>query len=146
MWRAAGRPVIHLPHDPVSPVSPLRPGLAGNEPRAEAAPIDGEPVYRQRVNSAFIGTSLEAELRRIGLERLVIIGLTTNHCVSTTARMAGNLGVETWVVSDATATFDREIVDGRRRPADAVHEAALSDLRGEFATVIDTATLTGGAG
>lgn len=141
---AGRRPMIHVPHHSASPGSPLRPGQPGNEPRAEAAPIDGEPVDRKRVNSAFIGTSLEADLRQVAVGSLVIVGLTTNSCVSTTARMAGNPGVKTWVVSDATATSDRDTVDGRRRPADEVHEAALSDRHGEFATVIETVTVIDG--
>ena len=140
-WRATGRPVVHVLHDSTSPDSPLRPGAPGNAPKPEAAPSAGEPVIRKTVNSAFIGTGLEADLRRAGIGTLVVVGLTTNHCVSTTVRMAGNLHFETYLASDATATFDRAGLDGSWRPADEVHAAALSDLQGEFATVIDTAAL-----
>jgi nicotinamidase-related amidase len=123
----------------MEPMSPLRPGSTGNQPKAEATPLPGETIYRKTVNSAFIRTALEADLRSIGAGALVIVGLTTNHCVSTTARMAGNLGFRTYVVSDATATFDRLGLDGVMRPADQVHAAALSDLQGEFATIVDAA-------
>ena len=82
------------------------------------------------MNSAFIGTSLEADLRKAGITTLVV-GLTTNHCISTTVRMAGNLGFEVYLLSDATATLDRAGIDGRNRPADEVHAAALSHLHGE---------------
>jgi len=123
------------------PSSPLRPGQSGNEFKPETAPAAGEAVIEKRVNSAFIGTSLEADLRRAGCGGLVIVGLTTNHCVSTTARMAGNLGFATWVVSDATATFDRVGPDGVEHPAEQIHSIALSDLHGEFATVVDTGTV-----
>ncbi len=140
-WREAGRPVFHILHDSLSPQSPLRPGTAGNMPKPEAQPIEGEPIYRKNVNSGFIGTTLEEDLRAQGIEVLIVVGLTTNHCVSTTVRMAGNLGFETYLVSDATATFDRAGVDGRNRPAAEVHAAALSDLQGEFATLIETAAL-----
>ena len=140
-WRSAGRPVVHVRHMSSDRHSPLRPGYPGNGFKRETAPIDGERVVEKRVNSAFIGTSLEADLRRAGCGGLVIVGLTTNHCISTTARMAGNLGFATWVVSDATATFDRVGPDGVLHPAERVHQMALSDLHGEFATVVDTATV-----
>jgi nicotinamidase-related amidase len=137
-WRLTGRPMVHVRHMSTDPRSPLRPGQPGNDFKPEAAPIAGEAVIEKRVNSAFIGTSLEADLRRSGCRDLVVAGLTTNNCVSTTVRMAGNLGFSTWVVSDATATFDRVGPDGVGRFADQVHAMALSDLHGEFATVVDT--------
>ena len=140
-WRRTGRPVIHVRHDSQADGSALRSGTPGNDFKREATPIDGEPIYPKSVNSAFIGTSLEEDLRTRGIATLVIVGLTTNHCVSTTARMAGNLGFETLVVSDATATFDRVGIDGRLRDAEDVHAAALSDLDGEFATVVESSAL-----
>ena len=140
-WRRTGRPVIHVRHDSQTDGSALRSGTSGNDFKREATPIDGEPIYPKSVNSAFIGTSLERDLRTRGIATLVIVGLTTNHCVSTTARMAGNLGFETLVVSDATATFDRVGIDARLRHAEDVHAAALSDLDGEFATVIESSAL-----
>ncbi len=144
-WRTSGRPVVHVHHDSRAPDGAFRPGTPGNAPKPEAEPHAGEPVHRKSVNSAFIGTSLEADLRARGVESLVIVGLTTNHCVSTTTRMAGNLGFDTSIVSDATATFDRPGLDGRLRPASEVHASALSDLDGEFATVVDTATVLAAA-
>lgn len=140
-WREAKRPVFHVFHDSTFPQSPLRPAAEGNAPKPEAEPRAGEGVYRKTVNSAFIGTSLEEDLREAGITTLVVAGLTTNHCISTTVRMAGNLGFEVYLLSDATATFDRVGIDGRHRPAAEVHAAALSDLHGEFATVIETAAL-----
>ena len=59
----------------------------------------------------------------------------------TTARMAGNLGFATYVVSDATATFDNTGPDGKRYGSELLHDVALADLHGEFATVVDTATI-----
>jgi nicotinamidase-related amidase len=138
-WRNSGRPVRHVVHDSVEPNSLLRPGLPGNAIQSAATPKTDEPVYRKHVNSAFIGTSLEADLRGEGIDTLVIVGLTTNHCVSTTVRMAGNLGFTTYVIGDATAAFARPRLDGSLRSAEDVHAGALSDLHGEFATVVDTA-------
>jgi nicotinamidase-related amidase len=142
-WREAGAPVIHIHHDSPGPEGHMRPGTPGNAVKPEAHPLDGERIYRKTVNSAFIGTTLDADLRAEGIEALAISGLTTNHCISTTARMAGNLGYRTLVAADATATFDRANRDGRIRPAAEVHEAALSDLQEEFAEIVDTQWLVG---
>jgi nicotinamidase-related amidase len=140
-WRAERRPVLHARHMSTLSASPLRPGQPGNDFKAGAAPRRGERVLEKRVNSCFIGTTLDEDLRRSGIGGLVLAGLTTNHCVSTTARMAGNLGYAVWVVSDATAAFDRTGPDQVVYPAELVHAMALSDLHGEFASVIDTRTL-----
>jgi nicotinamidase-related amidase len=140
-WRTSGRPIRHVVHDSTEPNSLLSPDRSGNAIQTMALPKATEPVYRKHVNSAFIGTDLEKDLREDGIDTLVIVGLTTNHCVSTSARMAGNLGFKTYVVSDATAAFARPALDGTLRHADAVHSAALSDLHQEFATVVDTAEI-----
>lgn len=134
-WRGAGHPVIHVQHLSLEPNSPLRQDRPGHALKAEALPIAGEPVFQKHVNSAFIGTELEAYLRKRGIESLVVTGLTTDHCVSTTVRMAGNLGFGVTLVEDATATFERHGPDGSHYSADLMHAAALASLHGEFATV-----------
>ena len=140
-WRTAAIPVIHVHHNSPGAAGLLRHGAPGNAPKPQAQPQGRERLYRKRVNSAFIGTELEGDLRWLRIETLVIVGLTTNHCISTTARMAGNLGFDAFVVADATAAFAGADLDGRVRSAEAVHNAALSDLQGEFAQVVDTATV-----
>lgn len=137
-WRWVSAPVIHVHHDSAAPSGHLRRGTPGNAVKPQARPDGSERLFRKSVNSAFIGTGLEAHLRARGIRALVIVGLTTNHCISTTARMAGNLGFETFVAADATATFDHTGLDGKMRLAADVHAAALSDLQGEFAQIVDT--------
>ncbi len=137
-WRELGRPVVHVRHMSVEPDSPLRPGLPGNEPKEIVRPLPGEPVVEKSVNSAFIGTDLEERLRADGIGTVVVAGLTTEHCVSSTVRMAGDLGFETFVVSDATATFGRDGPEGERCTAEEMHGVSLASLSGEFATVAGT--------
>jgi nicotinamidase-related amidase len=144
-FRVSKRAVIHAKHMSMLAASPLRPGQPGNHFKVRFAPAPAELVIEKCVNSCFIGTSLERDLRRDGICTLVIAGLTTNHCVSTTARMAGNLGFTVWVVSDATATFDRTGPDGVAHTAEEIHAIALSDLHGEFAEVVDTKTVLSAA-
>lgn len=134
-------PVIHIQHRSREPGSPLRAGASGNEIKDIAAPSPGEAVVRKSVNSAFIGTDLESRLKRLRVGTVVFVGLTTDHCVSTTARMAGNMGFDTYVVSDATAAFDRTGPDGTTYTAQEIHAVNLASLHREFATIIDTDSL-----
>jgi len=134
-WRATGRPVIHVQHMSLKPWSPLREGLPGNAIKDGALPAPGEPVFRKHVNSAFIGTELESHLRTAGIEELVVVGLTTDQCVSTSARMAANLGFAVTVVEDATATFERRGPDGILYNADLMHRVELASLHEEFAAI-----------
>lgn len=141
-WREQGRPVYFIHHQSKNPKSPLRPGQPGNAIKQIVAPGPDEPVIPKTENSAFIGTDLEARLRAAGHETLVLVGLTTDHCVSTTTRMAKNLGFSPVLVADATATFDRvSPLTGRHFSADEIHEAELTSLTGEFAAVVGTDTV-----
>ena len=136
LWRKEGLPIYHIKHCSTTPASPLRPTHPGNEFLDIVKPMPGEPVVEKNVNSAFIGTDLKDQLDRAHIKKLVIVGLTTDHCISTTTRMAGNLGYETYLVADATATFNKKGFDGKIYPAEVIHETALASLNEEFATVV----------
>ena len=140
-WRAARRSLVHVRHRNREPGGRFHPDGDGFAVKPEARDLPGELVLTKVVNSGFIGTDLEARLRAAGITTVVLVGITTDHCVSTTARMAANLGFETLIVSDATATFERTGPDGRRYSADEMHGTALASLSGEFSTVVSTAQL-----
>jgi nicotinamidase-related amidase len=140
-WRELGLPVFHVRHSSVNPESKLHeldPGFQFND---HVLPQNNEPVITKNVNSAFIGTDLKEKLDQQNINTLVIAGITTNHCVSTTTRMAGNFGYETYVISDATAAFDRVGINGEKYDAELIHLTALANLNDEFASVWDSEKL-----
>lgn len=141
VWRDTGLPVFHIQHCSTNPSSPLHQSNEGNAFKDEVMPIDSERIVRKKVNSAFIGTDLKEQLDHAGIKRLVIAGLTTDHCVSTTTRMAGNFGYEVFLVEDATATFNRKGLNGKIFNAELIHETALASLKDEFASIMTTDNL-----
>ncbi len=137
-WRTRGDPIYHVQHMSTNPNSPLRPDQPGNAIKRIVAPQGDEPVIQKAVNNAFIGTDLAYRLRAENIQSVVIVGLTTGHCVSATARMAGDLGFTTFVVDDATASHDCISYDGTHYPAEIMHAVSLASLHGEFATILKT--------
>ena len=131
-WRRRNRPVIHVRHCSVEPHSPLRPGLPGHAFKEEVLPLAGEKQLDKSGNSAFVGTALADYLRGREISSLVVVGLTTDHCVSATTRNAADLGIEVTLVSDATATYERQDHEGVIHPAEVVHKVNLASLKGEF--------------
>jgi nicotinamidase-related amidase len=138
-WRTRALPIVHVRHCSVKPSSPLRPELPGNAFKAEAQPLPEEVEFHKSTHSAFVATGLEDYLRKQGISSLVIAGLTTDHCVSASTRMAADLGFEVTLVSDATAAFERVGYDGVLYSAEEIHRINLVSLDGEFCTVRSTA-------
>jgi nicotinamidase-related amidase len=138
-FRDARAPIFHIRHEGTKPTSSFLPGATGFGVKDEARERDGEPVIVKQVNSAFIGTDLEQRLRVGGIGAVVICGATTNHCVETTTRMAGNLGFDARLVRDATWTFERIGPDGDAHSAEDIHAMTLANLNGEFARIVTAA-------
>ncbi len=137
-WRGQQWPIVHIQHLSTNPESPLFPGKPGVPHKPEVAPAANEPVMTKNVNSGFIGTDLEHWLRENGIEQVVIAGLTSNHCVETTTRMAGNLGFEAVLAHDACAAHDLTGPDGTHYSADMVHAVSLANIASEFAEVLSS--------
>ena len=140
-WRRRGAPIVFVRHDSVEPGSPLRPGQPGNE---LADVLTGEPdlLVTKSVNSAFYGEpDLHAWLGGQGIDTVVVCGIQTNFCCETTARMAGNLGYDTYFAIDATHTYDMMGFDGTEITADELARVTATNLNGEFATVVSTTDL-----
>lgn len=135
-WRRLGKRVAFTRHNSREINSPLKLELeTGNQ--IEGLEINGPDIVIEKdVNSGFIGTSLELELRRSGINRLVVMGFYTNYCIETTVRMAGNLGFDTYLVHDACAAVNTLGHDGEYYEPDLVHNMSIASLHGEFCTAI----------
>ncbi|MBQ0732701.1 cysteine hydrolase family protein [Aquimarina celericrescens] len=140
-WRKNNLPVFHIKHCSSNPASPLAKGNPGNDFMDFNTPLVDEPVIEKDVNSAFIGTNLKQQLIDHEINTLIIVGLTTDHCVSTTTRMAGNFGYQTYLVDDATATFNKTGANGNNYSAQLIHDTAIASLKDEFATILNTRTI-----
>lgn len=140
-FRAHSGMSIHIRHASQEANSRFRAERSGHAPITATREQGDEPVLIKRVNSAFIGTNLQAILTERGIDTLVIAGATTNHCVETTTRMAGNLGFRTLLVEDACWTFDRRGPDGALHRAADIHRMSLANLHEEFAEITTASAL-----
>lgn len=141
LWRKKGWQVIHIQHMSDNPSSIFHPKNEGFSIKELVEPIEGEVIITKKVNSSFIGTNLEEFLKLNHKRTLVITGLTTPHCVSTTTRMSGNLGFNTYLISDATAAFGMRDQNENYYDAETIHNTSLATLNEEFATILTTEQL-----
>lgn len=138
LWREKGWLVVHIQHTSDHPSSVFYPKNEGFAIKEIVEPIGEEVVIQKKVNSSFIGTNLEDFLKANEISQVVITGLTTPHCVSTTTRMSGNLGFETFLISDATAAFGLKDQNNIYYDAETIHNVSLATIHDEFATVLTT--------
>lgn len=146
-WRLRGQPIIHVRHDSVQPGSTLAPTSSKNAFRPGFGPKGNEILVTKSVNSAFIGTDLEARLRELNAKHVVAFGISTDMCVSTTVRMGANLGWDMILAPDACDCFDLPCPYGgpwiRAEQVQAVHVATLAF---EFCRIFSTEELLALAG
>lgn len=92
---------------------------------SEIAPLPGDHLVVKRGYDGFLHTNLEATLRRLGVRKLLLVGVYTGICVETTARTAFQLDFEVTVLSDCTGAMSAED-----------QEAAVRSLSRMFAEVV----------
>lgn len=140
-FRERGDAVVHIHHHGLDPDDPFNTNAPGSAVQPYAKPADGEALYVKHVSSAFVGTSLEKDLRNKNVERLVLCGATANHCVETATRAAADLGFDAVYASDAVWAYAVTGPDGVEHSAEQVHSTSLSTVQGEFAQVLPTAEI-----
>lgn len=138
LWREMDLPVLHVKHMSTDPNSKYFPGTTGNNFKDCSIPMDSEKILEKQSNSAFIRTNLDSMLQDQEVTELVIVGVITNNSVEATARMAGNLGYKSVVVSDATYTFNKMDFSGKEHAAEVVHNMSLANLNGEYAEILSS--------
>tara|TARA_B100001057_G_C22640679_1_gene868119 strand:+ start:412 stop:981 length:570 start_codon:yes stop_codon:yes gene_type:complete len=137
-WRELNLKIIHVRHSSTDTNSMLYESNPGFEFNDYVKPIRNELVLTKKVNSAFIGTGLNKILKKSKIKTLVVIGMTTNHCISTTVRMSGNLGYETYLISDSTACYNTIGLNGKEIDCEIIYEASIASLKDEFAKIINS--------
>jgi nicotinamidase-related amidase len=136
-WRNKNLPIVYVKHNSKSETSVLRPNQPGNDFKDI---ITGTPdlLVTKSVNSAFYGTpDLYKWLQENQIESVAICGIQTNMCCETTARMSGNLGLDTWFILDATHTFAKTF-NGVKVSAEELARVTAVNLSGEFAEILST--------
>ena len=129
-------PVIHIQHD-AGVGTPYDVTAEIGTISAEVAPKSGEAVVVKNYPNSFWQTNLEAQLKALGIENLVLAGFMTHVCINSTARGAFNLGFKPTVVASACATRSLVGANGKTIDAQVMHDSALAAVRDLFAVVVE---------
>ncbi|MGK3630353.1 isochorismatase family protein [Enterobacter cloacae] len=101
-------------------------------------PSARDAIITKATPSSFVGTDLDAQLKKKGIKKVIVIGLMRHMCISSTARDAVPLGYNVIIPEDATAT--RDLDDGQGGVVDhkALQRAALAGVADVFAEIMTT--------
>jgi nicotinamidase-related amidase len=107
--RSSGLDVLFVQHD--GPKGhPLEVNGAGWAIEPSILPRDGEPVIRKKASDSFFETTLAEELRKRGIDHLIIAGGMTEYCIDTTCRRAITLGYDVTLVGDGHLSRDNGVL------------------------------------
>ncbi len=127
-FREKRLPVVHVQHETLQIESgSLIAGTTGQRIHSSVTPLLNELCLTKHFPNAFWKTDLERHLISIGVNHLVIAGMMTHMCVSTTSRAAMERGFDITVIQDACATHALEL-NGDEISSTTVHNTALAEL------------------
>jgi nicotinamidase-related amidase len=135
MARDLKTPIFHIQHD-AGAGSPYDISADIGAIAEQVAPRAGEPVVVKNYPNSFVQTDLDAQLKALGIQNLVLAGFMTHMCIRSTAEGAFNLGYAPTVVASATASRLLPGISGEDVPAQTVHMAALANIRDLFGVVV----------
>ncbi|MDQ6984228.1 MAG: cysteine hydrolase family protein, partial [Ghiorsea sp.] len=128
LFREKGLPIVHIQHETTkTEMGFMLPGSFGQEIHPSVEPQQSEFCLTKHFPNAFWKTELEKHLNELGITQLIIAGMMTHLCVSTTVRAAMERGFQTTVIQDACATRSLAF-NGTEIPAKTVHNTALAEL------------------
>lgn len=130
-------PVIHIRHDG-GEGSPYDLTTDMGQISDEVAPLQGEIVITKNFPNAFVQTALDDELKKLGIDNVVLAGFMTHMCVNSTAHGGFNLGYKPIIVASTTATRPLIAAHGKIVPAQQVQDGAIAATRDLYAAVVDT--------
>ncbi|MEO0439184.1 MAG: isochorismatase family protein [Pseudomonadota bacterium] len=142
-WREQHWPVIHVKHNEAHPASTYHTHGPWNAFKEEVAPLETESVVSKAQNCAFIDTELDALLQTLQAKSFVLVGVVVHNSIDATVRAGKALGYEILLPADGTTAVPVQGRDGKLWDAATVYELSLAILDGEYAQVIDSASLIG---
>ena len=124
--RASGTPVIYVQHNE-GEGEPLETNSEGWGIHPMVAPVDGDIIIQKHTPDSFHETNLHAELAKLGIARVVAVGVQTDLCIDATCNRASRLGYQVTVVQDGHSTWSQ----GNQTAADII--ASYNDRFRSFA-------------
>ena len=133
--RTCGRPIVYIQHFNPPDDTFFLEGTIGAEISDRIRPQPDDRVIIKRYPNSFLETELDAYLKNLQVDTLIVCGMMTHMCVDTTVRAAMDYGYQVKLVADACATMDL-VLGGETIPAETVQKAFIAAMDGVFATIL----------
>ncbi len=128
--RSAHIPIVYVQNNG-GPEDPDQPGTPGWHIHPALARREGDVAIQKWTPDSFYRTTLQEELARRGIKRVILVGMQTEYCIDTTCRRAFTLDYQVTLVKDGHSTYDTKLLPA----VDVIahHNAILT----AFATVVE---------
>jgi len=141
LWRNKNKPLLHVQHISNNPESTFYKNSEHAKFIPKLEPNSSEPIIQKLKSSAFFETNLNEYLQKNEITTVILTGFTANECIDATAKDANSMGLNTYVVGDATSMFDLTDPTGKNLKAERIHNLVLANINALYAQVLTTQEL-----